>query len=170
MLEPKVYCAPVVDGSIGPSVADHEALEVDVCAFLLFVAADDTGSSVGHIVASVALARDPEVVACELRELLIEALHEQVRVISGAFVADSIVRSVLAVTESHTSRALEVKPGTEEERRKREGREGGGQAVSLKPTTRHRGTCWRIESTWLRWAAGCRLHLDGRGRAAPAGH
>ena len=78
MLEPVVHCSFVVDGGVSPRVAHHETFEVDVRALLLLVPPDDAGGGVGDVMASVALARDPEVVACKLREFLVETLHEEV--------------------------------------------------------------------------------------------
>jgi hypothetical protein len=159
VLEPEVDRASVVDGRVCPRVAHHEAFQINVHALLLLVAQDDAGGGVGYVVAAVALASDPEVVGGKLRELLVEALHEQVRVVGGALVTDGIVGRVLAVAEANTGGAFEVKPATAVRGGGGgEGRGGGGGGQS---------TYWPSLSRSRRWAAGCRGRRVGTARAAP---
>jgi hypothetical protein len=116
VLEPEVDSASVIYCSVCPSIAHHESLEVDVSTLPLLVASNDSGSGVGDVVAAVAFASYPEVVACKLRELLVEALHEQVSVVGCALIANGVVGGVLAVAKANTSGTFEVKPKQEEER------------------------------------------------------
>lgn len=68
MAPPVVDGAFVVDGRVGPGVADQHPLKVDlgVCTFL--VAAVDLERQIGHVVTAVRLTANPEGRICVLGE------------------------------------------------------------------------------------------------------